>query len=52
MVHQDLAVASTDTYWVQQQNATTPVAGTTITINDTAPTTDSWNLTTVEVRTP
>ena len=38
-----------DTYWVQRQNATTPNAGTAVTINDTAPTSDKWNLAAIEV---
>jgi hypothetical protein len=41
-----------DTYWVQRRSATTPAAGTVVTINDTAPTTDRWNLSLVEIRTP
>jgi hypothetical protein len=48
MVHQYLATVG-DTYWVQRQNAPTPSSGTTITINDTAPTTDRYNLSVVEV---
>ena len=38
-----------DTYWVQRQNNSTPVSGTTVTINDTAPTGDRYNLAIVEV---
>ena len=38
-----------DTYWVQRQNNTTPVSGTTVAINDTAPTGDRYNLSIVEV---
>ncbi len=38
-----------DTYWVQRQNNTTPVSGTTVAINDTAPTGDRYNLSLVEV---
>jgi hypothetical protein len=40
---------SGDTFWVQRRPEPTPVAGTTVTINDTAPTTDRWNLALVEV---
>jgi hypothetical protein len=40
---------SGDTFWVQRQSAATPVAGTTVTINDTAPTADRWNLALVEI---
>ena len=38
-----------DTMWVQRQNATAPSAGTAVTLNDTAPTGDRWNLAAVEV---
>jgi uncharacterized repeat protein (TIGR01451 family) len=48
MVHQDLAPIN-DTYWVQMQNAATPLSGTSVTINDTAPTQDRYNLSIVEV---
>ena len=48
LVHQDLT-STGDTYWVQRQNASTPVAGTAVTINDTAPTTDRYNLAIAEV---
>jgi hypothetical protein len=51
IIHQDLT-STGDTYWVQMQNAPTPLSGTSVTINDTAPTTDRYNLSAVEVRTP
>ena len=51
VVHQDLT-STGDTYWVQMQNTTTPLSGTSVTINDTAPTGDRYNLSVVEVRTP
>jgi hypothetical protein len=38
-----------DTYWVQRQTSTTPVSGTIVTINDTAPTTDRYNLSICEI---
>lgn len=38
-----------DTLWVQRQNAATPFAATPVTLNDTAPTTDRWNLAAVEI---
>ena len=38
-----------DTYWVQRQNNATPLSGTTVAINDTAPTGDRYNLSLVEV---
>jgi len=41
--------STTDTFWVQRQNAVTPSAGTAVTLNDTAPTSDHWNLAAVEV---
>jgi len=34
---------------VQRQTSTTPASGTVVTINDTAPTTDRYNLAIVEV---
>jgi hypothetical protein len=51
VVHQDLTSAG-DTYWVQMQNSPTPLSGTSVTINDTAPTTDRYDMSVVEVRTP
>ena len=48
LVHQYLS-SNGDTYWVQRQTATTPLSGTSVTINDTAPTTDRYDLSTVEV---
>ena len=38
-----------DTYWVQRQNTTTPTSGTVVTLNDTAPTADRYNLSLCEV---
>ncbi|HTT17813.1 MAG TPA: N,N-dimethylformamidase beta subunit family domain-containing protein [Candidatus Sulfotelmatobacter sp.] len=38
-----------DTYWFQRQNSTTPTSGTVVTINDTAPTTDRYNLSICEI---
>lgn len=48
MVHQYLAPVN-DTYWVQRQNSAASPSGTTVTMNDTAPTADKYNLTLVEV---
>ncbi len=48
MVHQYLATVG-DTYWVQRQNSTTPTSGTVVTINDTAPATDRYNLSICEI---
>ena len=39
-----------DTHWVQRTRESTASAGTRVTINDTAPTLDRWNLRIVEVR--
>jgi len=41
--------SSGDTLWVQRQNAITPTVGTVVTINDTAPTNDRWNLALIEI---
>jgi hypothetical protein len=38
-----------DTFWVQRQNVPTADAGTPVTIDDTAPTTDRWNLSVIEI---
>jgi hypothetical protein len=38
-----------DTFWVQRQTATTALTGTPVTLNDTAPTADHWNLAAIEV---
>jgi hypothetical protein len=48
MVHEYLPPVG-DTYWVQRQNSSTPLSGTSVTINDTAPTGDRYNLTAVEI---
>jgi len=51
IVHQDLqsSTAATDTFWVQRTNAPSPLAGTVVTLGDTAPTTDACNLSICEV---
>lgn len=38
-----------DTFWVQRQSSATPLGGTAVALNDTAPTADRWNLAAVEV---
>ena len=48
MVHQYLATVNS-TYWVQRQNVATLLSGTTVTINDTAPTNDKYDLSLVEI---
>ena len=47
-VHEFLA-PSGDTMWMQSLNATTGAAGSSATLNDTAPTTDQWNFASVEI---
>jgi hypothetical protein len=49
MAHQWVVSATGDTFWTQRTTALTGVAGSTVTINDTAPTGDRWNLSIVEV---
>ena len=51
LVHQFLAPVD-DTYWVQRFVAPIPVSGTSVTLNDVAPTTDRWNLAVVEIKAP
>jgi chitodextrinase len=38
-----------DTFWVQRQTDPSPSAGTAVALNDTAPTNDRWNLSTIEI---
>ena len=49
MVHQYVASAAGSTFWVQRQNSFTPLKGTTVTINDTAPTADRYDLSICEI---
>ena len=48
MINQYLATVG-DTYWLQREATPTASAGTSVTLNDTAPTADRFNLTAVEV---
>jgi hypothetical protein len=48
LIDQFLATNTADTFWVQRLNSTSN-AGQTMTISDTAPTGDEWNLATVEI---
>jgi len=48
LVHQDLT-STGDSYWVQMQNGPTLLSGTTVTINDTSPTGDRYNLSICEI---
>ena len=48
-VHEFLAPTG-DTFWVQSANTPTAAAGASVTLNDTAPTSDQWNFAIVEVK--
>ena len=48
LIHQYMPPVG-DTYWVQMQSSSTPASGTSVTINDTAPTGDRYNLSICEV---
>jgi hypothetical protein len=50
MVQQWLDGSSGDTFWLQALSAPTGAAGSNVKINDTAPLTDRWNFSAVEVR--
>lgn len=45
----EFLTASGDTLWMQRRTAVTPAAGTVVTLNDTAPTSDRWNLAAIEI---
>ncbi len=45
----DQLVQSGGTFWTQSETSTTPTAGTAVTISDSSPTTDTWNLATAEI---
>ena len=49
MLHEYPDTVNGDDLWAQNVTAPTGVAGSTITVGDTAPTTDRWNLVAVEV---
>ena len=49
LVAQWIDTGSGDTYWTQDATAATTGAGQAVTLNDTAPTGDHWNLAAVEV---
>jgi hypothetical protein len=51
IVHQALPAVG-DTYWVQRTTSPTPQIGTSVTINDTAPAGDRYNLFIAEIRGP
>jgi hypothetical protein len=48
--HQWLDQTTGDTFWVQGVTAPTTAASQAVRVNDTAPTSDQWNLVAVEVR--
>ncbi len=48
LVHQYLASVS-DTYWVQRMSSATAASGSSVTISDTAPTSDPYNLSIAEI---
>ena len=50
MLHQYLDTATGDTTWTQYTGTVTGAAGETVTMNDTAPTKNEWDLAAVEVR--
>jgi hypothetical protein len=50
MLHQYVDTKTGDTFWSQYTGLITGAAGTTVTLNDTAPTNDQWNMAAVEVR--
>jgi beta-lactam-binding protein with PASTA domain len=48
-VHEFVDTAVGDTFWVQAANGTTGAAGSTVTLNTTAPTSDQWNAAIIEL---
>jgi beta-lactam-binding protein with PASTA domain len=49
MVRQILNTKANQTFWVQARTGAVPLAGTLTTINDTAPTSDRWNVAAIEI---
>ena len=49
LLHQQLITSTGDTFWVQATTGVAPSSGTLVTLNDTAPTSDRWNFSAVEV---
>jgi hypothetical protein len=49
LLHQWLNTSTGDTYWDQATSATIPSNNTLVTLNDTAPTSDRWNFSAVEI---
>jgi hypothetical protein len=50
MLHQFLDTGTGDTFWSQYTGQVIGAAGTIVTLNDTAPTNDQWNMAAVELR--
>jgi hypothetical protein len=50
LVRQWVDTGAGDTFWVQARTAVIPAAGTSVLMNDTAPTNDRWNFAAVEIR--
>jgi hypothetical protein len=50
MLHQYLDTAAGDTAWSQYTGQVTGPTGTVVTLNDTAPTSDRWDMAAVELR--
>ncbi|HEX5474656.1 MAG TPA: PASTA domain-containing protein [Vicinamibacterales bacterium] len=48
-VHERVDTTTGDTYWVQAHAGAVAASGTTVTLNDTAPTADRWNFAIVEI---
>jgi hypothetical protein len=48
LIHQFLSPTG-DTYWMQRQTAATPLSSTSVTLNDTAPTADRYNMAICEI---
>jgi hypothetical protein len=49
MVHQWVETTAGDTYWVQARTGAVAATGTSVQLNDTAPTNDRWNFASVEI---
>jgi len=49
MVHQWVDTTTGDTYWAQAGSSAFALAGTPVSLNDTSPTSDRWNLASVEI---
>jgi hypothetical protein len=49
IVHQWIDTATGDTYWAQAASSVIALAGTIVTLTDSAPTTDRWNFASIEI---